>query len=311
MRSLIVRLPNHLGDACMSLPTLDRLAAQGIELTLAGRPWAKELFEAYGWRVIALGGGRFDRIAALRAACSGKPQERDALLLTNSFSSALDFRLAGLNSVGYATDGRRLLLRQAYAVPSAWSDAMHTVEYYLYLTSKLLGSTAGGPPPPHLKLSNASRERANVALARAAVGSQYIVLCPIAHGRHHGRIKSWDGFGRMAQDLRSRGHEVIVCPGPGEEAAARAAAASARVIEPLDLGAFGALLAQSRLVIANDSGPGHLAAAVGAHLVGVFGVTDPTKTRPLGPQVQLVGGANGWPGYEEVAAAVAAQLTRR
>ncbi|HXY22022.1 MAG TPA: glycosyltransferase family 9 protein, partial [Burkholderiaceae bacterium] len=148
-------------------------------------------------------------------------------------------------------------------------------------------------------------------LARAGAGSKYVVLCPIAHGRHRGQVKSWEGFGRMAQELRSRGHEVIVCPGPGEEAAARAAAAAARMVDPLDLGAFAALLADSRLVVANDSGPGHLAAAVGAPLVGVFGVTDPAKTRPLGPRVRLVGGASGWPSYDEVAAAVATQLEER
>ena len=41
---LLVRLPNHLGDACMALPALDLLAARGHSLTLAGRPWAAELF---------------------------------------------------------------------------------------------------------------------------------------------------------------------------------------------------------------------------------------------------------------------------
>ena len=311
MRSLIVRLPNHLGDACMSLPTLDRLAAQGIELTLAARPWAKELFDAYAWPVIALSSGRLDRIAALRAARASNRRERNALLLTNSFSSALDFRLAGLRAFGYATDGRRLLLHRACPVPSQWSDGMHTVEYYLYLAGKLLGLAPASAPPPRLTLSAASRERASAALTRGGAGPNYIVMCPIARGRHRGQVKSWDGFGRLAQELRSRGHEVIVCPGPGEEAAARAAVASARMLGPLDLGAFGALLADSRLVIANDSGPGHLAAAVGARLVGVFGVTDPTKTRPLGPEVRLVGSANGWPSYEEVAAAVATRLEER
>jgi heptosyltransferase-2 len=311
MRSLIVRLPNHLGDACMSLPALDRLAAQGIELTLAGRPWAAELFDAYAWPVIALGAGRFDRIGALRAARARNPQARDALLLTNSFSSALDFLLAGLQATGYATDGRRVLLHRAYPVPPASSKGMHMVEYYFSLTGKLLGLAPSGAPLPQLKLAAGARERAVAALARAGAASKYVVLCPVARGRHRGQVKSWEGFSRMAQELRSREHEVIVCPGPGEEAAARAAAGAARIIDPLDLGAFGALLAGSRLVVANDSGPGHLAAAVGAALVGIFGVTDPATTRPLGPRVRLVGGTHGWPSYEEVAAAVATQLEER
>ncbi|HXY05555.1 MAG TPA: glycosyltransferase family 9 protein [Burkholderiaceae bacterium] len=308
MRSLIVRLPNHLGDACMSLPALDRLAAEGIALTLAARAWAKELFAAYAWPVVSLAPQRRDRMAALRAWLARAPQGRDALLLTNSFSSALDFRLAGLRPDGYATDGRRLLLRRAIAVPPEWSGTMHTAEYYLHLVGKLLGRPPTGAAVPHLQLNAAARERAQQALARARAGPSYLVLCPVAHGRHRGQIKSWSGFGRLAQDLMARGHEVVACPGPGEEAAVRAAVAQVRLIEPLDLGAFAALLAGSRLVIANDSGPGHLAAAVGARLVGIFGVTDPTKTRPLGQGVRLVGGADGWPSYEQVAGAVAAQL---
>jgi len=308
MRSLIIRLPNHLGDTCMSLPALDRLAREGIELTLAGRAWAKELFAAYAWPVIVLAAERRNRIAALRAARATRPLGRDALLLTNSFSSALDFRFAGLRPAGYATDGRSLLLHRAIAVPNAWFNTMHTVDYYLHLVREVLGLAPAATEAPRLQLTADAQQRASAALARARASSSYLVLCPVAHGRHRGRVKSWDGFGRMAQSLIARGHDVVVCPGPSEEAAARAAVPLARFIEPLDLDAFGALLGGSRLVIANDSGPGHLAAAVGAPLVGVFGVTDPAKTRPLGQAVRLVGGIGGWPSYEEVAAAVATEL---
>jgi hypothetical protein len=51
---LIVRLPNHLGDACMSLPALELLAARGHQLTLAGRAWAADLFAGYPWQVVRL-----------------------------------------------------------------------------------------------------------------------------------------------------------------------------------------------------------------------------------------------------------------
>ncbi|SPJ18286.1 Heptosyltransferase II [Burkholderiales bacterium] len=308
MRTLIIRLPNHLGDACMTLPTLDRLAGQGITLTLVGRPWAAELFAAYPWQVIALPVARSARIAALHALRLGEQRPCNALLLTNSFSSALEFRLAGLRPAGYATDGRSLLLRPAIAVPPGWSGDMHTVEYYLHLAQTLLNLAPGPASAPQLRLTDAARERAAAALARAGIGAKYVALCPVAQGRHRGRIKCWSGFGRMGRELIGGGYEVVVCPGPGEQAAAKAAIPEARMIEPLDLGAFGALLAGSRLVIANDSGPGHLAAAVGARLVGVFGVTDPAKTRPRSLRARLVGGSGGWPSYDLVAAVVAAEL---
>lgn len=313
MPSLIVRLPNHLGDACMALPALDLLSGQGVALRLAGRPWAPQLLAAHAWPVIGLPGERAGRIAALRELRTRAPAGSDALLLTNSFSSALEFRLAGLRPSGYARDGRSLLLRRAIAVPRAWYGPMHTIEYYYGLAQALLGRTQLGQTPtpapaPRLLLEPGGRARAHAALARAGVqaaaGLGYVVLCPVAQGRHHGQNKCWSGFGRLGRHLREQGLAVVICPGPGEAAAAAAAVPEARLVEALDLGGFAALLADSRLVVANDSGPGHLAAAVGARLLGVFGVTDPLKTCPRGSQVHIVGGAGGWPAYDAVTALV-------
>ena len=122
MTPLIVRLPNHLGDACMSIAALDALAQAGHALTLAGRPWIRSLFEAYPWPTVALTGSRRDHVRALNAAAAGAR----GLLFTNSFSTALEFRLAGIASTGYARGGRSLLLSQAVPV----NDADHMVEYY-------------------------------------------------------------------------------------------------------------------------------------------------------------------------------------
>jgi heptosyltransferase-2 len=312
MHPLIVRLPNHLGDACMALPAIECLAAAGYPLTLAGRPWAAALFAATPWPVVQLPADRSDSIVALRAALRPLPRDVESLLLTNSFSSALEFRLGGARPSGYATDGRRLLLHKAIAVPREWAGDLHMVGYYLHLAQAYRQAQGAGPPArrpagvpaPRLPVSEAARARSAAALGAAGVAGPYVVLCPTARGLHRGREKCWDGFGRLADALTASGQIVVVCPGPGEEAAARAAVPGARVLDPLDLGAFAALLAGSRLVVANDSGPGHLAAAVGARLVGVFGVTDPTKTRPLGVCVHIIGGMAGWPGYAQVAAQV-------
>jgi heptosyltransferase-2 len=101
---------------------------------------------------------------------------------------------------------------------------------------------------------------------------------------------------------------VIICPGPGETEAARAAAPGAIDVGPLDVGAFAALLSASRLVVANDSGPGHLGAAVEASILVIFGVTDPDKTCPRGPTVSRCGGLDAWPSIERVWEAVQRRL---
>jgi len=287
----------------MALPALELLARHGCRITLVGRPWAAELFAAYPWAVIGQRKGRLDRIRGLRALSRSAAEPPEALLLTNSFSSALEFRLAGLRAVGYATDARRVLLRTAIAL-SASARRLHMVDYYFALGSAFLELPAGAAPVPALRVSDAARDRASAALARAGSAGAYIVVCPVAVGLHHGKVKCWDGFGRLARELALAGQEVVLCPGPGEHDAARQACPDARLLEALDVEAFGALLAGSRLVVANDSGSGHLAAACGAPLVGVFGVTDPTRTRPRSDRARVLGDARGWPSYATVREAV-------
>jgi heptosyltransferase-2 len=308
-RDLIVRLPNHLGDACMALPALELLAARGRRLALAGRAWAAQLFAGYPWPVLALAGTRRARIAELRSHAG---PGTEALLLTNSFGSALDLRLARLRPAGYRTDGRRLLLSRSVAVPARWRDdeaPMHMVEYYYELASAFLGGEA--PPVPRdlsLRLAPAAVERARRALREAGIDGEYAMLCPVAVGLHRGRVKAWDGFGALCSELTGAGVRVAACPGPGEREAVRAAVPGATLLPETDVGTFAALLAGSRLVVANDSGSAHVAAAVGAPLVTLFGVTDARRTGPWSTTALRLGSADGWPGFSSVAEAARRRL---
>ena len=288
----------------MALPALDLLAARR-PLTLVGKPWAVDLFGAYPWRVLPVAASRRARIAALRASL---PLGARALLLTNSIGSALDFRLAGLRPAGYATDLRRALLDEAYPVPARWREEqapMHMVEYYYELAQRFLGGAA--PPLPSalsLQLAAPRVERARALLATAGITGGYVMLCPVAVGRHRGKVKVWDGFGALCRELLDAGVTVVCCPGPGETDAVRAVVPDAVILPSTDVASFAALLAASRLVIANDSGSAHVAAAVGARLVTLFGVTDARRTGPWSPTALRLGSANGWPSLREVSAAV-------
>lgn len=302
MTPLIVRLPNHLGDACMAIPALDLLAAHGRELTLIGRPWAAALLAAYPWRVVALRGERREHVDALRSV--RRTAGTAGLLLTNSFSTALEFRLAGIAATGYARGGRSFLLAQRIAV----DPRDHMVEYYHRLARAFVASNEPVPRDLQLRVANNARTRARALLSAASVPGDYVVLCPVAVGKHHGKVKAWSGFTRLSDELRARGVHVVAMPGPGEATAVAAALPGATVLPESDVGTFAALLAGARGVVANDSGPGHLAAAVDAPLVSIFGVTEPEKTRPWSSRTTMVGSGAGWPTYDEVRAAVDTML---
>ena len=96
---------------------------------------------------------------------------------------------------------------------------------------------------------------------------------------------------------------MVVCPGPGEIEVARSAYRQAAVVENLPLDAYAALLQGSRGVIANDTGPGHIAAATGAPLLSVLGPTKVEQWRPWGPNITLLSARPDWPTVDQVEAA--------
>jgi heptosyltransferase-2 len=318
---LLVRLPNWVGDVCMALPALCALEARGLSLHLAGRAWAVDLLGGHPWPVLRLPQGLRAAAAALRPVGASR-----GLLFTNSLSSAAAFRMAGVAALGYRNEGRSPLLGRAVArtaghheVDVFWRLARETVEW--------LGLPALPPAPPArlgLRIAIAHAEAADAALravglsvradpdapARAGadaggpVDDRFLVLAPLAAGTTGGRSKAWPGFAALSRELAAAGLRTVCCPGPGEEAAARAAAPEAIQLPGLGLGAYAALCARAGLTVANDSGPMHLAAAAGAPVLGVFGPGDPARTRPWGPGARWIGGNGDWPTVEAVASEV-------
>ena len=101
-------------------------------------------------------------------------------------------------------------------------------------------------------------------------------------------------FGQLADRIYDEhGFESLVTFGPGEEPLAReVASASARgraTPFPCTLLEFVALSRRARLVVSGDTGPLHLAAAVGAPIVGIFGPTSPLRNGPFDPRDRTVG----------------------
>jgi len=316
--SLIVRLRNWVGDVTLGLPALERLAGAGYELQLVGKGWARELLAGHGWPVHVLPQRTLERVALLRrlradarAADRGFGQRLNAVCFPYSFSSALEFRLAGLRAIGHVYEGRSLLLARAVPRP----QGRHELEVYWQLASALLGAQAPLPERIGLRPAPAHEDAARALCERHGIAPGCIVICPFSGGTWSGQDKAWPGFADFAaRELPAFGRTVVVCPGPGEEALAREQFASAVCLEGVGLGTYAALLAQAALMISNDTGPGHIAAAVGTPLVSVLGPSDPAQWGAWGPDVRVVKGAGAsgepaaWPDPAAVRDAVAAAL---
>ena len=127
----------------------------------------------------------------------------------------------------------------------------------------------------------------------------YACLVPFATGTLKGVSKAWPGFPTLCRQLVPE-LPVLLIPGPGPETIqARTDYPDAQTLAGVPLDVYAALLAHSAVVVANDTGPGHLAAAVGARLVSVLGPTDASRYRALGPHVTLIQ-HHPWPEVDTV-----------
>jgi heptosyltransferase-2 len=269
-----------------------------------GKAWGESLLSGLGLPYSVIEGRVFadrTRMRELRRT----PGDVCGLILPNSFGSALGFALAGVPSAGLATGGRRLLLRWPIPDPGP----LHEVErFHAAAVGALLawGSRVEFPVPADLGLPVTGEQAAHAlrVLKEQGVHGAYALLAPIATGLHHGRVKHWAHFAALMPELQRRGLQAVVAPPAQEADAVRAALRGATLLRPVPLGMYAALAQRAAVVIANDSGSSHVAAAVGARQVTIFGVTDRQRTGPWSKRAICVGDNGAWPDVAQVLDAI-------
>lgn len=307
MPNVLCRLPNHVGDCCMTLPALRLLEASGFTPMLTGKRWAEDLMSGMGWRFDPIEGHVTEDLHRIRYISNHLGPRPLGLLFPNSFSSALLFSIGRVRNAGFPTDGRRFLLDKIVEEPGT----MHEVERFFRLAHGAIKAWGGTPAwdsvPEELGMRLLARHEAAARnlMAEHGIPENFALLAPIARGLHHGKEKQWKHFNELCGPLRDMGIEPIVFPSVREEEANHAACPNARILPPTTLGNYAALAKRARIVIANDSGISHVAAAISANQITLLGVTDPARTRPWNSKAVCLGNStDGWPSLEQVLAAL-------
>ena len=303
-RPLIIRLCNWVGDVVLAVPTIRLLQQHGHAPQMLGKSWAPALLAGEPWPVHARAHGLRANVALLRRLRREAIEQdaefdrrTNALALPTSFSSALEMRLAGMRCSGYAREGRSPLLHSALPAP-AYGD--HVLMRYWHLGCHFLGIEAPAPIAIDLKTAAADQASADALLAAHGIRPGFIVVCPMAGGTFEKLDKSWPLFGDFTQALKALGRDVVACPGPGEEALLAQQHPGVQSLSGVRLGIYGGVLRRAALVVANDTGPAHLAAAVGAPLLSVLGPTLPSQWAPWGPSVEVIRQWPRWPSVDQV-----------
>ncbi len=286
---IAVFLPNWLGDVAMATPTLRSLRRHfGPQAKIVGimRPYLSDVLAGTGWldEQWFFNPRAEDRELRSRAVARRMRGERFdlAVLMTNSFRTAwVAWRGGAKRRVGYVRYGRGLLL----------TDKLHLrrdgrrivpepmVETYL----KLARSIGCEEESPRLELTTtaADERSADAVFERLGLRGEKPIAVLNSSGAYGGS-KLWpvEYFGRLARRIVDElDYDVLVICGPKEREIAREvvrlAGAGPRVCsmadQPMDLGTSKACIRRCRVMVSTDSGPRHVAAALGLPVVTLFG----------------------------------------
>ena len=294
--------PNWLGDAVMAMPALQVWRARHpgdrlVVLTKRGNAPLWRMHPAVD-EVLELAPGTR---GTFRTGLALRPRRFDvAYLLPNSFRSALIAFLAGIpRRRGFARHARSLLLTERVRPARAPGDYHQSRETAPILLGDDLPAAL---PPPDLRVPPELVEKTVGAFLKPAAGDaggpanprhppRFVALIP---GAARGDSKRWPHFAEAARLLAEADPALrFVVLGTKAEAALcrRVADGDARFVVAAGettLPEFAALLSAAATVVCNDSGGMHLAAATGAPVVAVFGLTDWRRTGPLGTRAAVV-----------------------
>ncbi len=301
-----MRGTNWVGDAMMTIPALRELrrVLPRAHITLATRSWSQGLFADADFidDILVYDRGARDLRAVVRQTREWRRRRFDlAVLLQNAFEAALIAAAAGVPvRLGYATDGRRALLTHAIA-PPPWRSARHELFYYRYIITELERLIHGASeieqrePEFGLHVSEDRKvEARGVLLAHGArPGSPLVALCP---GSINSRAKRWpaDRYAALAdQFIRETGANVALI-GSGDEldvsreVCAQMHGKAVLLTGRTSLAQATAVLSIADVLVTNDTGPAHIAAALACPTLVIFGPTDPVTTRPFSKSAEIV-----------------------
>ena len=288
--------PAHLGDCVMStalLAPLAGLSGQGVEVWC--RPGHEPLFGGHpavvAVRAVEPKGRHRGPVGLLRARrdLGGAARALDALwIVPDSLSTALLAAASGVRRrVGFGGQGRGALLTRNLGPPPG--RERHWIDGRAGLLADGATSASGLQPAVHPTADATARARDRLQREDVPLDG-FAVFVP---GAVFGPAKRWTQFAELARVIPQELWVLVL--GSAEEAAlCRALTESLRaqgrralaLAGALDLGELSALLREARFVVSNDTGPMHLAAAVGGRVLGLFLSTSTQWTAPRGPSVR-------------------------
>jgi len=294
---ILIVAPNWIGDALLAQPLFARLRRKhpGVLIDALAPPWTApvlrrmpeitEVIDAhFGHGELKLG-ARWRLGRSLRARAYDQ-----AIVLPNTLKSVLIPFFAGIPiRTGFVGELRYGLLNRAHKLDEQALPLM--AERYAQLAEE-----PGSPPARPLAEVGLRVDEANLAAALARLelsrSKPVVAFCP---GAEYGPAKRWPArhFAELAARLAARGRAIWLFGSGkdaeiGEEIVRLAPGAAINLCGKTDLASAIDLLSLAEVVVSNDSGLMHVAAAVGRPVVALYGSSSPEHTPPLSRAARVV-----------------------
>ncbi|MFN0111585.1 MAG: lipopolysaccharide heptosyltransferase II [Blastocatellia bacterium] len=305
---ILIRGTNWLGDAVMTTPAMERLRASfpNAHISLLATPLTAGLFQGsplvneiieYRRRE---GGVRafFDAVSQIRSK-----RFDIALLFQNAFEAALLALLGGTKlRIGFAEQGRGALLTHKLH-RGAEHRNRHQVEDYLDIVAECEKICLGESfkpkiekPLPSLIANSAQHQAAYTMLQNLGIADRHPLIA-LNTGATNSRAKCWpaDRFAELADRMTDElNAQIILIGGTAEADYAEAVArqinrqGAVNLAGKTSMAELIGLLAECDLLVSNDTGPAHVAAALGTATLTIFGPTNEFETSPTGRRSELI-----------------------
>lgn len=297
MKKALIVAPSWIGDTIMAQPLFARLQAShpGLQLDALAPRWVAPVLQRMDEisEVIdsPFGHGQLSLKPRWRLARQLAERNYDAVyVLPNSLKSALVPFLAGIpRRIGFVGESRYGLLNQRHRLDKSALPLM--VERFAQLAEK-----PGTPPPRPIELPRINSSPEDQQQTLVALGlerpARIAAFCP---GAEYGPAKRWPAahFATLARKLAEQGFAIWLFGSPkdhpvAEEISRLAPGLCRNLCGTTSLAQAVDLLALADLVVCNDSGLMHVAAALDRPLVTLYGSSSPGFTPPLSKQADIL-----------------------
>ncbi len=303
---IIIRGTNWIGDAVMTLPAIAAIRSlfPDAQLDVLARTWSSPVYKHCEYTDNVIEFERTKGLPALGVISRVAKKIRGngyklAIVLPNSFESALIFKMAGIpKTYGYNTDFRSVILSKAIKVPGD-KGTRHEIFYYLNLVEKVFGKKSKeyfSAPEPVLSVPENEKNRARGLLEKNGWNGKTRLL-GLNPGAAFGPAKCWpaEKYQELAGALiETFPDSTIVVFGTEKERKT-----GEKICTPLGKRAINlcgktsleeaiGTISILDLMVSNDSGLMHVAAACQVPLVALFGSTNPVTTGPFSRQARVI-----------------------